>query len=80
VVEMQERAFELQGESEAEEGSGLALWWPWVSSTSRTSTSRRAPGERIQGAESAVIEAAGHLPSLERPEATAPLVRAFLER
>jgi 3-oxoadipate enol-lactonase len=37
-------------------------------------------GERIQGAESAVIEVAGHLPSLERPEATAPLVRAFLER
>jgi 3-oxoadipate enol-lactonase len=36
--------------------------------------------ESIQGAEGAVIEAAGHLPSLERPEATVRLIRAFLER
>jgi pimeloyl-ACP methyl ester carboxylesterase len=37
-------------------------------------------GRGSRGAEGAVIEAAGHLPSLERPEATARLVRAFLER
>ena len=35
---------------------------------------------QIEGAEGAGIEAAGHLPSLERPEATLRLVRTFLER
>ena len=33
----------------------------------------------LPGAEHAVIEGAGHLPALERPEATAALVRRFLE-
>jgi 3-oxoadipate enol-lactonase len=44
----------------------------------------RAIAERLArelpDAELAVIPGAGHLPSMERPEATAQLVGAFLER
>ena len=75
---MQERAFELQGESEAEEatpehepvdlGSVRARTLVAVGELDKPDFSQIAGrlGERIQGAESAVIEAAGHLPSLER--------------
>ena len=75
---MQERAFELQGESEAEEatpehepvdlGSVRARTLVAVGELDKPDFHQiaRRLGERIQGAEGAVIEAAGHLPSLER--------------
>lgn len=92
VVEMQERAFELQSESEAEEttpddepvdlGSVRARTLVAVGELDKPDFHQIAARLRdgIEGAEGAGIEAAGHLPSLERPEATLRLVRTFLER
>jgi 3-oxoadipate enol-lactonase len=88
VIEMQERAFELDGESEA---AGIEPDTVDLSAvTARTLVAvgsldkpdfhaiadRLAAG--IAGAERATIEGAGHLASLERPEETARLVRDFL--
>jgi pimeloyl-ACP methyl ester carboxylesterase len=88
VIEMQERAFELDSESEAEgiEPDEIDL----AAVTARTLVAvgeldkrdfhaiadRLAAG--IADTERAVIAGAGHLPSLERPEETARLVRDFL--
>ena len=90
VVSMQERAYELQSESEAEESypEGIDL------STIRARTlvivgeldkpDFHAIAERlvaeIDGAQRAQVEGAGHLPALERPDETARLVRDFLGR
>jgi 3-oxoadipate enol-lactonase len=90
VIEMQERSFELQLESEAEcvdpEQIDLAAI------TARTlvgvgeldKADFHAIAERltseIEGAQSATIAGAGHLAALERPEETARLVREFLQR
>lgn len=88
VIEMQERAFELQAESEAEgiEPEQVDL----AAVTARTlvavgaldkrdfqEIAERLVGE-IPDARHAVIAGAGHLPSLERPDETARLVREFL--
>jgi 3-oxoadipate enol-lactonase len=92
VIEMQERAFELQSESEAEEttpddepvdlGSVRARTLVAVGELDKPDFHQIAARLRdgIERAEGAGIEAAGHLPSLERPEATLRLVRTFLER
>jgi 3-oxoadipate enol-lactonase len=92
VVAMQERAFELQSESEAEEatpddepvdlGSVRARTLVAVGELDKPDFHQIAARLRggIEGAEGGGIEAAGHLPALERPEATARLVRTFLER
>jgi 3-oxoadipate enol-lactonase len=90
VIEMQERSFELQAESEAEcvDPDHVDL----AAITARTLVAvgeldkrdfhavadRLATG--IAGAERATIEGAGHLPALERPDETARLVREFLRR
>jgi 3-oxoadipate enol-lactonase len=90
VIEMQERSFELQLESEAEcvdpEQIDLAAI------TARTlvavgeldKADFHAIAERltseIEGAQCATIAGAGHLAALERPEETARLVREFLQR
>jgi pimeloyl-ACP methyl ester carboxylesterase len=90
VIEMQERAFELDAESEAEgiEPDEIDL----TAITARTLVAvgeldkldfhaianRLAAG--IAGAERATIAGAGHLASLERPDETARLVREFLQR
>ncbi len=87
VIAMQERAFELESESEAEgiEPEQIDL----AAVTARTLV---AVGELDKpdfhliadrlcaeiGAGKVVIDGAGHLPSLERPEQTAGLVREFL--
>jgi 3-oxoadipate enol-lactonase len=88
VIAMQERAFELQAESEAESIEPETIDLTRV--TARTLVAVGALDKRdfheiaarlareIPGATSAVIEGAGHLPSLERPEQTARLVRDFL--
>lgn len=90
VIEMQERAFELQSESEAEEAEhepidlGAIRARTLVVAGELDKPEFLAIAERlaseIDGAESARVERAGHLPALERPEATARLVRDFLGR
>jgi pimeloyl-ACP methyl ester carboxylesterase len=88
VVEMQERAFELDAESEAENVDPEQIDLSAV--TARTlvvvgeldkpdfhEIGARMAAE-IPGAEHEIIPGAGHLPALERPEATAKLVRDFL--
>jgi 3-oxoadipate enol-lactonase len=88
VIEMQERAYELQGESEAEEVTPETVDLSAI--TARTlvvvgafdkpdfheiaeQLAREIPDARHE-----VIAGAGHLPSLEQPEETARLVREFL--
>jgi 3-oxoadipate enol-lactonase len=88
VIEMQELAFELQMESEAESIEPETIDLSAI--TARTLVvvgeldkrdfqeiaERLAAG--VRGAEAATIEGAGHLPTLERPQATLRLVREFL--
>jgi 3-oxoadipate enol-lactonase len=88
VAEMQERAFELDAESEAEgiepddidlaavRARTLVAVGALDKPDFHTTADRLATG--IAGAERATIEGAGHLPSLERPDETARLVRDFL--
>ena len=88
VIEMQERAFELQSESEAEEaehepvdlGAVRARTLVVVGELDKPDfhaiAKRLTAG--IAGAQAARIERAGHLPSLERPGETSRLVREFL--
>ena len=90
VIEMQERAFELDAESEAENVDPERIDLSAV--TARTlvvvgeldKRDFHEIGDRmareIPGAEHEIIAGAGHLPALERPEATAELVREFLGR
>jgi 3-oxoadipate enol-lactonase len=90
VIEMQERAFELQSESEAEEAEHEPVDLRAVRARTLVAVGEldkpdlHAIAERvvngIDGAQSAWIEGAGHLPSLERPDVTARLVRDFLGR
>jgi 3-oxoadipate enol-lactonase len=89
VTEMQERAFELQSESEAEErglesidlGAVAARTLVAVGELDRRDFHRIAErlAREIPDARHTVIEGAGHLPALERPAATAALVREFLD-
>jgi len=91
VAPMQRRALELQGGSPEPEGAAPESI-DLDSIRARTLVvvgkddyedfhviARRLHAE-IQGAELAVVEGAGHLPSLERPDQTAALVRSFLNR
>jgi pimeloyl-ACP methyl ester carboxylesterase len=90
VIEMQERAFELQSESKAEEAEhepvdlGAVRARTLVAVGELDKPDLHAIAERlvegIDGAQPARIEEAGHLPSLERPDVTARLVRDFLGR
>jgi pimeloyl-ACP methyl ester carboxylesterase len=88
VIAMQERAFELQAESEAEAVEPDTIDLSAVAARClvvvgaldkrdfREIADRLAAG--VPGAEQAVVDGAGHLPSLERPQQTARLVRDFL--
>jgi 3-oxoadipate enol-lactonase len=89
VIEMQERSFELQQESEAEEASVEIVDLAAVTARSLVvvgafdrpdfhEIAERLARE-IPDARHAVIAGAGHLPSLEQPEETARLVRDFLD-
>ena len=88
VIEMQERAFELQQQSEAEEvgsetvdlGAITARSLVAVGAFDRRDFLEIAEqlAREISDARHVVIEGAGHLPSLEQPEETARLVREFL--
>ena len=89
VIEMQERAYHLQAESEAEEvgaesidlGAVRAPTLVVVGELDKRDFHRigeRLAGE-IPGARHAVVEGAGHLPALERPAETSRLIREFLQ-
>ncbi len=88
VFELLERAFELDGESEAEGIEPDTVDLSAVTTRTLVAVGAldkpdfHAIAERLAagmaGAERATIEGAGHLPSLERPEETARLVRDFL--
>jgi 3-oxoadipate enol-lactonase len=89
VVEMQERAYELQAESEAEEtgadsidlGAIAAPTLVVVGELDRRdfhAISERLARE-IPDARHAVIQGAGHLTALERPADTSRLIREFLQ-
>jgi 3-oxoadipate enol-lactonase len=89
VIEMQERAFELQAESEAEEvytesidlGAVEAPTLVAVGELDKPDFHRVAdrPAGGIPGARRVVIEGAGHLTALERPAETSRLIREFLQ-
>lgn len=88
VIAMQERAFELEAESEAEGREPETIELGKI--TARTLVGVGELDKRdfheiadrlaaeIAGAERTVIPGAGHLPSLDRPEATASVIRSFL--
>lgn len=88
VIRMQERAFEWDARSEAEALTPAAIDLSAVRARTLVAVGSldkhdfQLIAERlsreIPGADHAVIEGAGHLPALERPDATARLVRAFL--
>jgi 3-oxoadipate enol-lactonase len=88
VIEMQERAFRLQAESEAVEvetesidlGSVRARTLVVVGELDKRDFHAIAErlAREIRGAERAEIPGAGHLPALERPEETSRLIREFL--
>jgi 3-oxoadipate enol-lactonase len=88
VAEMQERAFELQAESEAEEIQTDSIDLGAIEARTLVAVgeldkrdfhriSERLAAE-IPDATHRVIEGAGHLPALERQADTARLVRGFL--
>jgi 3-oxoadipate enol-lactonase len=89
VTEMQERAFRLESESEAEGvhpesidlGTVAARTLVAVGELDKRDFHRIAErlAREIPDSRFAMIEGAGHLPSLERPGATAGLVREFLD-
>lgn len=90
VVSMQERMYELQSESEAEESDPKGIDLSAVRARTLVivgeldkpdfhTIADRLVAE-IDGAQRARVEGAGHLPSLERPAETARLVRDFLGR
>jgi pimeloyl-ACP methyl ester carboxylesterase len=88
VIEMQERAFQLDAESEAEPVQAESVDLGAI--TARTLVAVGELDKRdfhemagrltaeIPDTEHVVIEGAGHLPSLDRPEHTARIVREFL--
>jgi 3-oxoadipate enol-lactonase len=88
VIEMQLRAFELQGDSTAEWTEPDSIDLSKISARTLVGVGEldkadfHAIAERlardIPDAESVVIEGAGHLPSMERPEATASVICSFL--
>ena len=89
VIEMQERAYHLQAESEAEETGAESIDLSAVRARTLVVVgeldkadfhciSERLARE-IPDARRVVVEGAGHLPSLERPAETSRLIREFLQ-
>jgi len=89
VIEMQERAFQLQAESEAEDigtdsidlGAVRAPALVVVGELDKQDFHRISErlAREIPGARRVVIEGSGHLPALERPDETSRLIREFLQ-
>jgi 3-oxoadipate enol-lactonase len=90
VIEMQERAFQLQAESAAKPIEPDAIDLAAVQARTLVAVGELDKRDfhviagrlarEIPAARHAVIDGAGHLPALERPDETAHLVRSFLER
>jgi pimeloyl-ACP methyl ester carboxylesterase len=90
VIEMQERAFELEGESEAESVEPETVELSRITARTLVAVGEddkrdfheiaERLGRGIARSERITIEGAGHLPALERPIETAALVREFLSR
>jgi pimeloyl-ACP methyl ester carboxylesterase len=90
VIEMQERAFELEAESEAEGIEPETLDLGRIAARTLVAVGEldkrdfheiaERLAKEIGRAERATIAGAGHLPALERPQETAALVREFLGR
>jgi 3-oxoadipate enol-lactonase len=90
VIQMQERAFELEAESEAEAVEPETLDLGAITARTLVAVGERDKrdfheiAERLEkgiaGAQRVTIAGAGHLPALERPKETAALVREFLGR
>jgi 3-oxoadipate enol-lactonase len=88
VRPMQRRAFELQAGLDADDESPETIDLGAVTARTLVAVGGRDYADfhriaerlarEIPNAELAVIEGAGHLPSLEQPQRTAALVRAFL--
>jgi 3-oxoadipate enol-lactonase len=89
VIEMQERAYQLQAESEAEEAGAESIDLAAITAPTLVVVgeldkqdfhhiSERLARE-IPDARRVVVEGAGHLTALERPDGTARLVRQFLD-
>ena len=89
VIEMQERAYHLQAESEAEEVGAESIDLAAVTAPTLVVVgeldkqdfhriSERLASE-IAGARHAVVAGSGHLPALERPDETSRLIREFLQ-
>jgi pimeloyl-ACP methyl ester carboxylesterase len=88
VIAMQERAFELQMDSEAEPVEPDSIDLSAITARTLVGVGEldkrdfHAIAERlareIPDTESVVIPGAGHLPSLDRPEATASVICRFL--
>jgi 3-oxoadipate enol-lactonase len=89
VIEMQERAYHLQVESEAEEvgaesidlGAVTAPTLVVVGELDKQDFHRISErlAREIPDARHVVVDGSGHLPSLERPDETSRLVREFLQ-
>jgi pimeloyl-ACP methyl ester carboxylesterase len=89
VVEMQERAYHLQAESEAEEVGAESIDLGAIRAPTLVVVGEldkrdfRLISERlareIPDARHAVVKGSGHLPSLERPDETSRLIREFLQ-
>jgi 3-oxoadipate enol-lactonase len=89
VIKMQERAFELQTESGAEDHEPGPVDLAAVGARTLVAVGEldkrdfhliaERLAREIRGARHAVIEGAGHLPSLEKLAQTARLVREFLD-
>jgi 3-oxoadipate enol-lactonase len=89
VIEMQERAYHLQAESEAEEVAAETIDLGAIRAPTLVVVGEldkrdfRLISERlareIPDARHAVVEGSGHLPSLERPAETSRLIREFLQ-
>ena len=88
VIEMQERAFELDAESEAEGIEPDTVDLAAIAARTLVAVGEldkadfQAIGDRlareIPGARRETIAGAGHLPALERPDETSRMVREFL--
>jgi 3-oxoadipate enol-lactonase len=89
VIEMQERAYQLQAESEAEVAGAESIDLAAVRAPTLVVVGEldkrdfHRIGERlaseIPDARHVVVEGSGHLPALERPDETSRLIREFLQ-
>jgi 3-oxoadipate enol-lactonase len=89
VIEMQERAYHLQVESEAEEVGAESIDLRAITAPTLVVVGERDKQDfhriserlarEIPDARHVLVDGSGHLPSLERPDETSRIVREFLQ-